>query len=302
MGQLEIKHLKMVRAIHEAGTMTRAAKTLCLTQSALSQQLKDIETRLGTHLFSRAKKRMTLTPAGKRVLAAAERVMRVLRETELDVGRMVAGETGELRVGTQCIFCYRWLPRVMGQFQDRFPNVEVELGNSLDLSRELSSAVFDLVITVLPLPDNAASIPLFEDEMAAILPLDHPLTAKSHIEFSDFSGVNLISVRPRQKNVFYQEALTSRGIEPKRFMTVEDPSAMIEMVAAGFGISMAPMWAIQSLLENRSIQARSVTASGLFLTWQAAFLNTVKPPLFLTEFIRMVGRAHIASPPRFSAA
>ena len=68
---LEIRHLKLVRAVTAAGSLTGAGSVLNLTQSALSHQLRDIESRLGTPLFLRVGKKMVLTPAGERVLAAA---------------------------------------------------------------------------------------------------------------------------------------------------------------------------------------------------------------------------------------
>lgn len=303
MGQLEIKHLKAVRAISRAGTMTRAAKVLCLTQSALSQQLKDLEAKLGTLLFFRTRKQMLLTPSGRKVLAAAEQVIRTLEDTELDIARMVSGETGELRVGTQCIFCYRWLPGVMGRFQETFPNVEVEIGNSVDPARELTSEMYDLVITILMEPlDDTISIPLFRDEIRAVLPVDHPLAQKSFLELTDFGRANMISARPRQKNRFYQDALVPRGIEPKRFMTVEDPNAMIEMVAAGFGIALAPVWAIRSLAEAGRVRTLRITKPGIYLTWQATYMKDDNPPIFLTEFVRMVSRAGVATVPASPAA
>ena len=139
MGILEIKHLKMVRAIVETGNLTRAAQALCLSQSALSQQLKDVETKLGTRLFHRTRKQMLLTPMGKKIRDTAEAIIRSLEDTEEDIARVVNGEAGELKVGTQCVFCYRWLPGVMGTFQEKYPQVELSIGHSADAAQELST-------------------------------------------------------------------------------------------------------------------------------------------------------------------
>ncbi|HCY86736.1 MAG TPA: hypothetical protein DHV36_16520 [Desulfobacteraceae bacterium] len=294
MDILEVKHLKMVRAIAEAGNMTRAAKVLCLSQSALSQQLKDVETRLGSRLFFRTRKQMLLTPAGKRIRHTAESVLFSLAETETDIARMVTGETGELRVGTQCIFCYRWLPAVMREFHERFSNVEIEIGRSLDASRELTGNIHDLVISVVPESlDGVDMIPLFRDEFVAIVPPDHPLAGTDHLELNEFKGVNLISARPKENNYFYQNGLKRRGIEPLGFMAVEDPGAMVEMVAAGFGLAMAPLWAVRSIVDSGRVRAVRVTRKGVFLTWQAVHLKSDPVPVFLKTFIRLVGQAGI---------
>jgi LysR family transcriptional regulator for metE and metH len=299
MGILEIKHLKMVQTIVERGNMTRAARALFLSQSALSQQLKDIETKLGTRLFHRTRKQMLLTPMGKKIRDAAEAVIQSLEETEADIARIVNGEAGELKVGTQCIYCYRWLPGVMKVFQEKFPQVDLLIGHSADAARELSTNAYDLVIMVkTESADEAEIIPLFRDEMMAILPPDHPLTRKPHLELTDFQDENYISTRPAPMNWFYQQFLKPRGISPGRLMTVEDPYAVVEMVAAGFGMAMTPRWAIRSHLESGRIRAATVTRPGLFLTWQAMFLKSDPTPVFLREFIRLVGFAGIAGYPK----
>ena len=298
MGHLEIKHLRMVQIIAGTGTLTGAAKALFLSQSALSQQLKEIETRLQTPLFHRTRKKMLLTPMGQKILATADQVIRMMEDTETDIARMVSGETGELKVGTQCIFCYRWLPKVMGAFQEKFPNVELEIGNAVNASRELEKGIYHLVVSVLDEPgEKLSKIPLFRDEMVAVLRYDHPLAQKKWLDFTDFNKENFISTRPGSRNRFFQKYLKPRGIHPKRFMVVGDPAAMMEMTVAGFGIAMAPAWAIQSQVNDRPIRALSITRPGMYLTWQAVFLKNNASLVFLQEFIRLTSRAGIASLP-----
>ena len=101
MHNLEIKHLRMLRAITESGNMTRAAEKLCLTQSALSQQLKDIEGKLGTDLFYRTRKKMIVTEVGRQLLETATQVIDAVDLAEQDISRKISGERGELKVGTQ---------------------------------------------------------------------------------------------------------------------------------------------------------------------------------------------------------
>ena len=299
MGILELKHLKMIQAIVEMGNMTRAAQALFLSQSALSQQLKDIETKLGARLFHRTRKQMLPTPMGKMIRDAAGGILQSLEDTEADIARIVNGEAGELKVGTQCIYCYRWLPGVMKAFQEKFPKVDLIIGHSADAGRELSTNAYDLVILVQTESANGAEmIPLFRDEMVAILPPDHPLTRKSYLEFADFQNENYISARPISLNWFHQKFLKPRGISHGRFMMVEDPYAVVEMVAAGFGITLAPMWTVHSQLESDRIRTASVTRPGLFLTWQAMFLRADPTPVFLREFIRMVAGAGIPEYPK----
>src|SRR4051812_36330204 len=97
---LEIRHLRLVAEIAGAGSMTAAADRLCLTQSALSHQLRDIEARVGAPFFVRLGRRMILTEAGRRVLDTARRVLPDLQRTEEDLRRLAGHTDGSIRVCT----------------------------------------------------------------------------------------------------------------------------------------------------------------------------------------------------------
>ncbi len=99
---LEIRHLRLVQAIAEEGTMTRAAERLHLTQSALSHQLRDAEERLGAQLFLRMKRKMIPTPPGEWLLESARKLLAELQRTEDAIRRAGAGEDGVLRLSTEC--------------------------------------------------------------------------------------------------------------------------------------------------------------------------------------------------------
>ena len=85
--ELEVRHLQLVKEVSAAGSLTRAGAALHLTQSALSHQLRDIESRLGTPLFLRVGKRMMLTPAGERLLRSADEVLSAIEQPAARFGR-----------------------------------------------------------------------------------------------------------------------------------------------------------------------------------------------------------------------
>jgi len=290
MNHLELKHLRMLVAIAETGTGTRAATRLCITQSALSQQLKDIEAKLGVALFYRTGKSMLLTPVGKKLLDSGRQIIQAAEEAELEIARTVAGEQGELKVGVQCIFCYKWLPGVVQSFQEKFPGIEFETGQSRDLTADLESKRFDCVISAAPAMDERyLCLPLFADQLVCIMAADHPLSAKDWIAHEDFARFNLISHSEKAASRFYQLALKPLGIEPKRFMPVGQPQAIVEMVAAGLGLGIFPRWAISGSVEGGAIAARPIGKTGLPVTWFAAFLkNGGNLPLFQEEFIKII--------------
>src|SRR5437762_5254286 len=168
---LEVRHLKLVAAVADVGSLTRAGDRLHLTQSALSHQLRDIEARLGAPLFLRVGKRLVLTPAGERLLASARDVLDRLERAEQDIREMGRDRAGLLRLTTECYTCYHWLPALLTRYRRRFPRVEVRI--DVDATRRpiemLLAGRLDLAICNSPVRDRRlTSLPLFEDEMVVI--------------------------------------------------------------------------------------------------------------------------------------
>ncbi len=294
MNPLEIKHMRMICSIAESSNMTKAAEKLCITQSALSQQLKDIENKLGTDLFFRARKKMILTEVGIQLLDTAVNVLEAVDQAERTISQKIKGETGELKVGTQCIFCYKWLPQVLRLFHAKYPHVEIEVGNSLDLVEELEEKKYDLIISgAIPTAEVYTAVPLFKDQLVCIMPKDHPLAACSFIQLEDFIGKNLLSHAEKGKNRFYQQVLKPKGIEPKKIMNVGAPQAIIEMVLAGFGISVFPRWAVAETLKTWQLAARPITPKGFPLTWQAIYLTHDNMPPYQQEFIGNISNLRV---------
>jgi LysR family transcriptional regulator, regulator for metE and metH len=120
------------------------------------------------------------------------------------------------------------------------------------------------------------------------------LSTGSFVQLEDFRGNNLISHSEKGRNHFYQYFLKPKGIEPKRIMSVGAPQAIIEMVAAGFGISIFPRWAIAGALKTWPIVARSITSRGLPLTWHAIHLAHTNVPIYQQEFIRSISKLAVA--------
>src|SRR5512147_930927 len=125
--KLEIRHLRLLAAVAQTGSVTEAGKRLHLTQSALSHQLRDAEEKLGAALFLRLGKRMVLTPAGEKLLCSARKVLDELHAAESQIEGLNGGTRGLIRLSTECYTCYHWLPPVLKRFHTRFPKVEVNI-------------------------------------------------------------------------------------------------------------------------------------------------------------------------------
>src|SRR5688500_6334041 len=110
---LDSRHLRLVAGIARAESVTRAADRLHVTQSAVSHQLRDIESKVGTPLFLRSGRRMLPTAAGKHIVEAAARVLADIARAEAAVAQLARTHGGEFRVCTECHTGYHWLPPLL---------------------------------------------------------------------------------------------------------------------------------------------------------------------------------------------
>jgi LysR family transcriptional regulator for metE and metH len=291
---LEVRHLSLVHAIAAAGSVTRAAERLNLTQSALSHQLRDIESRLGLQLFLRLGKKMVLTPAGDRVLASSRRVLDELRLVEDELRVMGKNGKGVLRLCTQCNTGYHWLPPLLQVFRRKFPGVEVQI--AAQATRRPIAALLegeiDLAVVTSSVDDKRiVTVPLFEDELCAVVAPDHPFAARAFVEPRDFADQHLyVYTADRRDSYTFTRIFTPAGVEPARVYEVPLTEAILELVKAGLGVSVMARWAIAPALRAGEVRTVRITRSGVQRTWQAATLQDRPEPLWQREFVALLAR------------
>ena len=266
----------MVAAIAASGSVTQAALELHLTQSAVSHQLRGIEERLGTRLFLRLGKRMVVTTAGERVLAAARRVLDDIEATEADVRRLGAGDGGVLRVCAQCNTGYHWLPPLIDVFRRRHPGIDVFLAveSTGQPVEALLEGKLDLAIVTESVRHPHVRVrPLFEDEHAAIVAADHPWAKRAFVRAEDLAAERLLLYSSSPDDSFtIQKILRPAGVVARRVSFVMLTEALLEMVKARLGIAVMQTWAIEPALRAGDVRAIRITPAGIRRQWSAATL------------------------------
>jgi LysR family transcriptional regulator for metE and metH len=287
---VEIRHLKLVEEVASQGSLTNAAKNLYLTQSALSHQLKEVEDKFGTPLFRRINKKMILTQAGERVLKSARLILDELERTEREIKTFLSGESGLIRMSTECYTCYHWLPPLLKTFNARFPNVEIKIVSEATRypDRFLLNGRLDLAIdSTLKKGTPLKYRQLFTDELVAVVPADHPLAAKSYLTAKDFMHEHYITYTDViEESTVFQKILIPAGIRPARTTKILITEAIIEMVRAGLGITTLARWAAVPYLKNGQLVTIPLTSRGLKRTWYAVTMKESNPPSYLNSFIQ----------------
>lgn len=270
---LDLRHLKMIRAIAEHGRVNDAAEALGVTSSALSHRIKEAERRLDLVLFTRIHKRLRMTPAAEYLADVADRVLTEMDRAERDVRRMDRGVEHVVRIAVETYSASHWLPDFIRYLQTRLPGIELQVMASVTRKPvgALANRHADIVVTSEDAtPIGTHCIPLFRDELLFIFAPDHPLAAKTHIEGSDIEGEDFITyaLTPEPDREFARLFRPS-GRYPRWTTTVEMPEAIVELVAAGQGSSVLAGWAVRPAIEAGRIVGLRVGKDGIEVPWVA---------------------------------
>jgi LysR family transcriptional regulator for metE and metH len=288
---LEIRHLQLVAAVADVGSLTRAGDQLHLTQSALSHQLRDIESRLGAALFLRVGKRLVLTPAGERLLASARDVLERLQQTEHDIRQMGRDHAGVLRLTTECYTCYHWLPPLLLRYRKTFPRVDVRIdveatGRPID---RLLAGKIDLAIMSSAVRDRRlVSKLVFEDELVVVASRHHRFARQTHVKLSEMRDETLFIYPPKAESRVLHEVLLPAGAAPARLDEVMLTEAMTELVKAGLGVAILARWAVQPLVDAGTVVARPLTSHGLHREWRAVMPKDLSRADYVAAFIDLL--------------
>jgi LysR family transcriptional regulator for metE and metH len=290
---LEIRHLKLVAAVAETGSVTLAGNRLHLTQSALSHQLRDAEEQLGTKLFERSNRKMALTAAGQRLLRSARAVLDELdrAEREIQGGNGNGSCKGTLRLSTECYTVYHWLPPRLRLFQRKFPEVDFQLViEATDKPFEaLLGGKLDLAIVCDPIRNRKIRYtPLFEDEVLIVMPPGHRLRGKKYVEPGDLAEEILLLYPPKEDSTVVNKFLAPAGIAPRKIQEVMLTDVIIEMVRGGLGVAALAKWAVLPQLDAGTLIGLRFTEHGLHRTWSAAQVHGKGTPAYVEEFIRVL--------------
>jgi len=288
---IEIRHLRLVAAVADVGSLTRAGDQLHLTQSALSHQLRDIESRLGAALFLRVGKRLVLTPAGERLLASATDVLHRLERAEHEIREMGRDRAGSLRITTECYTCYHWLPPLLLRFRRSFPRVEVRIdveGTHHPVEMLLAGKI-DVGIMSTPVRDRRlVSRRVFDDELVLITSTQHRFAQQARVRLTQMREETLFVYPPKEESGPLQNVLIPAGAMPARIEQVQLTEAITELVKAGLGVAILARWAVQPLIDAGTIVGHTLPARGMHRVWSAVMPKDLARTDYVNEFIDLL--------------
>jgi LysR family transcriptional regulator for metE and metH len=290
---VEMRHLRLISAIAERGSMTDAARLLNLTQPALSHQLRDLEAKLRSPLFVRTGRRMILTPAGEQlaqiargVLAQVESFERQVRDGDFATAR------GAIRIATECYTAYHWLPAVLREFRGRWPNVDLRVGAEFTDApiAALRDGRLDLAIVYNRVDDRRIRLePLFDDELVVVVAPDHRFAARDYVPRSALRDESFFIYTTQDRNSsVLREILEPAGVAAANVTRLQLTEAILELVGAGLGIAVLARWAVTPAVRAGTVRAVRLGSKGFSRTWYAASRSADVTPAYRFDLIELL--------------
>jgi len=286
----ELRHLRTIRAIHDAGGLARAADLLNMTQSALSHQVKGLEDQAGVELFVRRSKPLKLSAAGQRMLRAADRILPEIEALEQEFRALQQGKTGRLHITLECHACFDWLFPVLEQFRHAWPDVDVDIraGLAFDALPALDREEVDLVISSNPvdLPGIVFN-PLFDYHPTLVAAASNPLAQKAVITAEDLRDQALITYPvSRDRLDVFTELLTPARVEPRAQRQAELTAVILMLVGSNRGVSVLPDWVLRGVKDNPDYALRPLAGDITKRLYAATRTEDAVQP-YMAHFLRL---------------
>jgi DNA-binding transcriptional LysR family regulator len=255
---MELQQLRYFVAVARTRHFTRAAASVHVAQPSLSKQIRTLETELGAPLFNRARGNITLTAAGETLLPIAQRIIADVDDAHIQVQELVGLNRGRLRLGATPSLSTVIVPRVLRDFHDAHPGIEVviEERGSRDLVPLLARGELDLALIILPLHRRDPALtttPILHEPLVATAADDSPPRARS-IRVRDLQHHPLVMFRDGYDLRDATLAACRRArIEPRVAVEGGEMDAVLRFVEAGLGIAVVPTMVLQDRPRLRRI-------------------------------------------------
>lgn len=256
---MKLEWLRSFLAVTECGGFTKAARQLKMSQPAISTHVNELEKNLATKLFENFGNRVRLTRTGEALVAEARAVMQGVQQLRVTAAESETGVGGTLSVGASTTPGNYVLPRLLGEFERRYPAVRtmLQIGNSARILDRLQANGVDLgAVGILPPAQLFTSFQLCYDEIVVFAPVGHPLAKKrGALSISDFSSYRIIVRESDSATRRLTEGwLTSQKIAPK-VMELGCPETIKQAVASGLGLGILSKFAISKEAGERGFVA-----------------------------------------------
>lgn len=294
---IELKHLKMLSALREHGSLVAAASDLCITPSAVSHQLRELDQWMGVEVVNRKTRPITFSNVGQRLLKLADEILPQVQIAQADISRILHGQTGRITFSSECHSCFDWLMPLLNQYRIQYPDVDLDFASGFEANPHelLQNGEFNLLITADPIALKGVEyFPVFEYESRLVLSTTHPLVRVEQITAQELAEETLITYPVDKHRLDIMSKLfIPENIQPKNIRTTDLTQMLIQLVASGRGIAALPDWVVNEYEAKGWVTSRRlecVSPEGLRRTLYAGFRTDEKQRDYFEGFLKQLER------------
>jgi DNA-binding transcriptional LysR family regulator len=251
---LNLHLLRMFATVVRSGSFSKAAEILNISQPAISKGVREFELQVGCRLLNRSPKGVVPTSEGLALSRRAEALFAVERAAEEELSALRGLHNGSLRIGASTTIATYMVPPYLGAFHRAYPGVDLHLisANTRDIAEQMVAQDLDVGLVEGPVDDkNLIAEPWRNDVMKLIAAPDHDFAREAGpIDPKRIENEVLIVREPGSgSREVVTQALAARGIEPLRTLEIGSTAAIKQVVAAGLGISIVSVVAVEDLVQ-----------------------------------------------------
>lgn len=257
---MQLESLKMFVDVVETGSFSRAAQLNHVTQSAVSQQIRALETRYEQRLLSRSARQVTPTPAGERLFRGCKEILTRFSEVEGEIREQAMEVSGVATVSTIYSVGLHELSHIQRELLQAHPKVNLRLNyrRSDQVYDDVILGAADLGLVAYPQPRAGVDIiPFREDKLVCVTAPGHALTSKAKVSMSAVAALPFIGFdreAPSRKGI--DKLFRDKGFELTPFMEMDNVETIKRAVELGLGVSVLPQPTVAHEVANGSLVAK----------------------------------------------
>jgi len=243
---MDMRHLRSFVAVAEELSFSRAAERLHMSQPPLSQHIKTLEDEMGVQLFTRTRREVKLTDAGRVFLQESRLLLGQLRTAINATVKAAHSDAGVLRLGVATAALFGIMHRFMALMRADFPDVEVLVHDmqSQDQVAAVSQGTLDMgIVHVRPDRMKLQHAPIFDESLVAVLPAAHPCAGLSDFSLASLAAEPMVAISREHGPAVFDAVIASclaAGFSPDIKHLARNPMIIFQMVRLGFGVSIVP--------------------------------------------------------------
>ncbi|HMG91969.1 MAG TPA: LysR family transcriptional regulator [Chryseolinea sp.] len=258
--KMELKYFRLIVFIAAEGSLTKAAEKLCLTQSALSHQLKELEDYLGFAVFYRINKKLRPTPHGHHLIKDGRRILIEVNKTMASVALQQPRSFGALNILVECYSSFFWLPKILNEFRNRYPNTEIAVDSSLshDYTDDLIGDAYDIALVINKKPhDELEFCEVLRDRLVVAMSNKNPLVKSISVGFEALRDQTIVThCKPDEIREMFEHIVPPKSFKPYKVIQVTATEGIIDLVDEALGVAVISEWIAKKYCSGRDISLR----------------------------------------------